>query len=361
MLEKLYALFDMYEGGVICENDGEILYTNSAAKLMLGEEKGAKKISDVFPKHILMNDKERYVFSAELDGVVSVSVCKMEGFRVFLISRPADDEERIDALCASIGETLKSSVSVLQMSASLVRPHIENLRNPQLTTYASMMTHSGFAILRTASNLTRAKELKKKPDVVRMRPYELVDIVELCENIFGTVSHFTRKNRAALEFKSNVAEAFVSGNKTQLETAILNLLSNSFKYTPETGRITLSVSNTGDHAVITVSDTGCGIPDNVMKNVFARYREPRNTVDARSGLGIGLAVTSHIARRHNGNILLKSKEGKGTQVSLVLPIEKKPEMLKSRIEPYEVSSPFTVLETMADVLAPECYGPEYLD
>ena len=106
-----------------------------------------------------------------------------------------------------------------------------------------------------------------------------------------------------------------------LEQAVWNLLSNALKFTPDGGSITVSLRLGHRQVLLAVTDTGCGIPAGDMETVFDGYLHPERLTVLPSGLGLGLPLCRRIAEGHGGRLLLDSKEGQGTTVTLALPDE----------------------------------------
>jgi PAS domain S-box-containing protein len=104
------------------------------------------------------------------------------------------------------------------------------------------------------------------------------------------------------------------------EKIVLNLISNAFKFTLS-GTIGISVRRDGPHAVVTVRDTGCGIPANELPHVFERFHRVEGTHGrTHEGTGIGLALVQELVKLHDGSISVDSTLGEGTTVSVRLPI-----------------------------------------
>ncbi len=113
----------------------------------------------------------------------------------------------------------------------------------------------------------------------------------------------------------------VSGDAGQLDRVVMNLLSNAAKFTPPGGQIRLSAARVGDAAVLSVSDTGIGIPAKDKEAVFSRFFRASNAV-RRSipGTGLGLTIVATIIADHGGSVDVQSNEGVGTTVTVRLPL-----------------------------------------
>jgi signal transduction histidine kinase len=113
----------------------------------------------------------------------------------------------------------------------------------------------------------------------------------------------------------------VSGDAGQLERALINLLSNAVKFTAAGGKVTVRTVVDEGWAVITVSDTGIGVPERDQKELFTRFYRASNAVNRRiPGTGLGLAIVRMIVTNHGGEVGLESRENEGTTVAVRLPL-----------------------------------------
>jgi len=93
-----------------------------------------------------------------------------------------------------------------------------------------------------------------------------------------------------------------------------------------------------------VDDNGSGIPPEVLSSVFCRWRENRTLSDTAAGAGFGLCVARNIAEKHGGALVIESKEGQGTAVRVMLPVDNEPRgILRSSETPYSLESMDPVL------------------
>jgi two-component system OmpR family sensor kinase len=115
-------------------------------------------------------------------------------------------------------------------------------------------------------------------------------------------------------------EITVMGDEIRLRQLMLNLVDNAIKYTPDGGKVTLSLERNNSSASFIVEDTGIGIPLNALDKIFNRfYRVDKSRSRLPDGLGLGLSISKWVAEAHGGKLLAESKVGKGSKFTVVLP------------------------------------------
>lgn len=113
------------------------------------------------------------------------------------------------------------------------------------------------------------------------------------------------------------------GDKDQLKSAIINILGNAVKYTPDSGEIHFELSEHNGMVVFDIKDTGHGMSEEDLSRIFEKfYRSQNPQIAAQQGTGLGLAITSEIIGLHDGEIKVKSELGKGTHFTVKIPKEK---------------------------------------
>lgn len=153
-----------------------------------------------------------------------------------------------------------------------------------------------------------------------------------------------KDNNGHFSLAKHLASPFmVSGDPDRLQQVIWNLLSNAIKFTPENGRVDITLSTDNNYAQIQVSDTGIGIQPDFLRYVFDRFRQADgSTTRSHTGLGLGLAIARHLVELHHGNIYADSAgEGQGATFTVKLPLlaAKQPQNLKKAEIVESVSSP----------------------
>ena len=127
------------------------------------------------------------------------------------------------------------------------------------------------------------------------------------------------RSRLKLEVRVPPDLPMVAADGQRVQQVLLNLIHNAIKFTPAEGEITLSARQEGESIVLSVSDTGIGIPAQDLPRIFERfYKADRSR--SNSGTGLGLAIAKHVVQAHGGRIWVESIEGKGASFYFTLPI-----------------------------------------
>jgi len=113
-------------------------------------------------------------------------------------------------------------------------------------------------------------------------------------------------------------------DRNRLKQVIINILDNAFRFTPEGGKVVLRAEASGGEVVLTVTDTGCGIPEDELPNIKDKFYKGRNS---KHGSGIGLSICDEIIKLMNGRLTIYSTVNKGTQVVIRIPVEENSEVL----------------------------------
>ncbi|MBC7535340.1 MAG: PAS domain S-box protein, partial [Ferruginibacter sp.] len=175
-----------------------------------------------------------------------------------------------------------------------------------------------------------------------------VDIVALTKNLAANFRSVIEKAGLKLIVQADTIIQPIYVDKQMWEKIVFNLLSNAFKYTLE-GSITVALSAENDFAVLKVTDTGAGIPENELPEMFERFHRVLN-VRGRTyeGTGIGLSLVKELLKMHQGTIHVESKLNEGSVFTVRIPAGKKHiadhQILKTAIDSDEISSTIYVNE-----------------
>lgn len=230
------------------------------------------------------------------------------------------DKTRIEFF-ANISHELRTPLNVILSSIQLLSMQMKNdpvFENETFRKYFGMIKRNTLRLSRLISNLI---------DTTRIQSsfYELhasqCDIVRLVREISLSVEGYVRKKGITLNFFTDVQQKIIICDIDKVERILLNLLSNAIKFTDEGGRISVFLNDQGSMVQLTVEDTGIGIPQDKLDQIFARYQKVEKTRTKNyEGSGIGLSLVKSMVEIHGGTIRVISETGKGSKFVIGLPV-----------------------------------------
>jgi two-component system sensor kinase FixL len=145
---------------------------------------------------------------------------------------------------------------------------------------------------------------------------EKVDLRELFHEIYSMLKEGCEKKNIRIELNIRDNALLVTGDRNRLKQVFLNLLANSMDSMEHGGSLSINTVFSGDHIEITVTDEGCGIPEQDKEKIFSPFFTTK-----KHGTGLGLCISKRIIEEHtDGSLSMKSKEGKGTSFKISLPV-----------------------------------------
>ena len=277
------------------------------------------------PVSALLGDAAPFYESYNGDGTIALSVRRDDaaysaaihrqcGMDIFLITPPTDAEVR-SRLLATISQTLREPISSLFHTASTLFPSLEELENANVQAKTSSLSRNFYQLLRIAGNLSDAAQMLSGTAALFPEPTDLTAF-------FGTLSRqcqpLVRSAGRTLVLDCADTVGTLAIDQQKIERAVLNLISNSLKFTAKGGEIRLHVERTASSVLIRVQDNGEGMDADAMASAFTRYTHPAMLGDPRRGIGLGLALVRRIAELHQGTVALTSMPQRGTCVTMSL-------------------------------------------
>jgi two-component system phosphate regulon sensor histidine kinase PhoR len=158
-----------------------------------------------------------------------------------------------------------------------------------------------------------SKEFQLKMEVISLR--------DLIDDVIDFVKEPAEKKKISISQSAIPPSLAVEADRNYLEQISINLLDNAIKYTPEGGRITISVIEKDQREVlVSVQDTGIGIPKEDLPRIFERfYRVDKGRSQELGGTGLGLSIVKHLVQAHGGKVWVDSQPGKGSTFYFTLP------------------------------------------
>lgn len=147
------------------------------------------------------------------------------------------------------------------------------------------------------------------------------NIVSVVENIALSVKDYLKTNDITIIFDTNTEEKIMAVDCDKIERIMLNLLSNSMKFTEKGGEVWVTLTDMDKYVQISVKDTGIGIPEDKLNLIFNRFEQVDKTFTRKKeGSGIGLALVKSLVELHEGTINIRSKINEGTEFIINLPV-----------------------------------------
>ncbi len=222
-------------------------------------------------------------------------------------------------LLLSLVNKIQDITAPLMYVSQLLVPIVESASHPKSDRYLSILNQNCYRLIRIMNMLFM---FEKSLDLTSFTDSpEQCDITDVCRRVATQVTPLLKQLQ--LHFTLEGAEGFhvVHGKAIYLERMLYQLISNAIKFTPAGGEIKLQMKVVSQRVYLTISDTGSGIPDHILSTVFHRFKQENTLKDISSGIGLGLSFVRYIAEQSKGTVALTSKEGKGTRVTVTLPLE----------------------------------------
>ncbi|MGL5083112.1 MAG: ATP-binding response regulator [Microcoleaceae cyanobacterium] len=236
-----------------------------------------------------------------------------------------------DEFLACISHELKTPLTAVLGLSSLLKERAIGVLNDRQLRYAQLIHQSGRHLMMVVNDIL---------DLTRMETGQLdlapetVQIQEICDRAFEAVLKLQRRSEPAvaaatpsdpdpqrrfhLEIEAGLT--LIVADELRLQQMLVNLLSNALKFTPNQGDIGLRVSHWEDWIAFTVWDTGIGIPEDKQHLIFQKFQQLESPLTRQfEGTGLGLVLTQRLARLHGGDVSFISKQGQGSEFTLLLP------------------------------------------
>ena len=222
---------------------------------------------------------------------------------------------------ANISHELRTPLNLIFGSLQLIKSvekEVLEKRN-SLNKYIDIIDQNSKRLLKLVDNLIDSTRMKCGYYEYNPKNY---DIVSFVENISMSVADFAKQNNIDLIFDTDVEEKIMAFDLEKLERIMLNLLSNSIKYNKAQGQIEVLLNDCNNTFVITVKDTGVGIPSDKLMYIFERFRQVENRFNkSTEGSGIGLSLVKDLIEIQGGTIEVKSELGVGSEFIIKLPVK----------------------------------------
>ena len=324
------ATENMSEGLIILNEKGVILSINRAAAKMLGlSEDSVGK--DIFSEKTSVNLKEPTQIA--LSGKNKEEVFALRDGNCQLLANPVStdgkvtgaallvldvtEKERAEQMrrefTANVSHELKTPLQTISGYAELLANGM--VADKDKTAFSEKIYAEAQRMIRLIEDIIKLSNLDEGAvELTR----ETVDLYVTAENTVRSLLPAAKKANVTLSLNGENAEIY--GIPQLLTAVVYNLCDNAIKYNKDGGTVFVNVKNNAENIVLSVRDTGIGIPKEQQERIFERfYRVDKSHSKEVGGTGLGLSIVKHAAKLHDAKITLESEVGKGTGITVIFP------------------------------------------
>ena len=309
-------------GIVVVDELSREVYRNKAAEDITGARHADVLVDAVVERLMVTASRGRAVTEQiQLAGppsrVLVVAAQPLEGGGAMATINDITQQWRIDQVrtdfVANVSHELKTPIGALSILAETIEGETQDELILRLVQRMVLETQR-MAV--TIDDLLELSSIEMGEQML-VAEVDLNDVV--AEVIERTTPAATHKG-VALHLVGTSEKVLISGNFSQLVSAVGNLVGNAIKYSDEGQMVTVALRTTDDVVEISVEDKGIGIPMASLDRIFERfYRVDRARSRGTGGTGLGLSIVRHVATNHGGEVNVRSREGEGSTFCLVLP------------------------------------------
>ncbi len=328
-------LLHMTEGIIAFDINGKIDLINPAAKMLLKISPEDYTFEDIFNKFKLDINMEKLIYLEDLTSMDQVIDVEDKTVKVLFAPFRNEENNKPEGIIAVI-QDITESVKLDTMRKEFVADVSHELKTP----ITSIMGYTDTLLEGDYDEETQREFLQVVSSEARRMAKLVTDLLELSridnnrKNVrkvsfdLGALAKECQKKLAIeIKKKKHHVECLVTADvppvyadKDDIQRVILNILTNSIKYTPDGGNIKIYVGFVYNDAYIKIIDNGIGIPEEDLNRIFERfYRVDKSRAREMGGSGLGLSIAKEILDKNGGSIDIKSQVNKGTEVVIKIP------------------------------------------
>ena len=319
----------MSEGLILLNEQGSIIAINRSAKKIFGAKDDAvgtdfltldrsPELSYAITEAEKNSHSEIMLSKNGREYQFNISRIKSEGKTLgtlilgFDITEKAFAERNRQEFTANVSHELKTPLQSIIGSAELLQ---NGLVKPEDTArFIGNIKNEATRLVSLINDIIRLSQLDEKAEPTR----ESIDLTAIANEVVEVLTPSSEEKKIKLSLECD--NITLNGVRRYIYEIIYNLCDNAIRYNKEGGKVDIAIKKRGKSTVITVADTGIGIPAEHQARVFERfYRVDKSHSKETGGTGLGLSIVKRAVMLHNGKVELTSKVGEGTTVKVVLP------------------------------------------
>lgn len=254
---------------------------------------------------------------------------------------------------ANVSHELRTPLNVILSTLQLCRFYFKGdipINLEKIKKYMDSMHQNGLRLLRLINNLI---DITKIDGGFYELNLQYINIENLIDEIIHSVAEYAHDNGLSIQFYSEIKEKNIYCDPDKIERVMLNLISNAIKFSKPGGYILIKILDCMQNVVISVKDSGIGIPSDKLGTIFERFRQVEQSLTRNyQGSGIGLSLVKSLIDMHKGRITVASEIEKGSEFIIELPMDasnENTERIDFNINKHSISQEVVKLE-LSDIL-----------
>lgn len=253
-------------------------------------------------------------------GILSNSFNNMIKENKNLVDKIIKHDKLKTTFFANISHELKTPLNIIFSTTQLFDLYIDDDKNFNIKKFNKNLyaiKQNCYRLMRLINNLIDVTKIDSGFIKLSLKNENIVAIIE---DITQSSVHYIENKSRILIFDTDIEEKIMAIDSEIMEKIILNLISNAVKFTKPGDKIEVTIYDKGENIMISVKDTGKGIPESEQQEIFKRFKQVEPLLNrSHEGSGIGLSLVKSLVEMHNGKISVKSECGKGSEFIIELP------------------------------------------
>lgn len=219
-------------------------------------------------------------------------------------------------LIANVSHDLRTPLAIMQGYIETLQMKSDSVSEADRSKYLSIIQKSTEKLSLLVNQLFEYSKLEAKQIEPQKEPFQ---ISELANDVYNKYQNLAEQKNITITLESKDQLPLVFGDISLIERIIQNLMDNALKYTPKDGKVIIAISANNQDVLVSVKDSGPGIPEPEQSHIFERFKRLSTSKDASTSAGLGLAIVKKIIELHESTIKVISQPNHGTTFQFNLP------------------------------------------
>ena len=331
---KLDTLFlHMTDGVVACSRDGKVIHSNPAADQMLLRHIGPESdygqlFGDIAPLDQVLEAPDHLEGELQVrDRFLQLLLAPFDRGRegggalvvIHDVTAQRKNEEMRREFVATVSHELRTPLTNIRSYAETLAESAEDIPPAMEKKFLGVILNESDRMTHIVQDLLTLSRLDSGRDDLKLGRFSFEAALQ---DLYNAVYMEAQRHAHTLKLELESELPAIVADRERVLQVMMNIVSNSIKYTPDGGHITISAGRTEDRVWMVVDDDGIGIPPEDRSRIFERfYRVDKARSRQSGGTGLGLSIAKEIVNRHQGLLELQDKDGPGLALRLELKIE----------------------------------------